>query len=232
MNSASKSTKAKKPAGKARFKPPSHEKVMEIIRILKETHPDARVALEFYDPFQLIVATILSAQCTDERVNKVTPVLFEKYPGPKETAEADIEEIKEIIRSTGFFNQKSKFILEMSRGLMEKFNGKVPDTMEDLLTLQGVARKTANVVLSGAFGKAEGIVVDTHVKRLSMRLGLTDQQNPEKIERDLMKLIPHEEWIFFSNALIFHGRRICPARKPKCLQCPLNKLCPSAELTA
>lgn len=210
------------------FEFPPLETVTRMLELLHMAHPDAKVALEFEDPLELIVATILSAQCTDERVNKVTPVFFEKYKSAEDIAGADIDEIKEIIRSTGFFNQKAKFIQEMAIGLVQKYGGKVPETMAELLTLQGVARKTANVVLGGAFGKSEGIVVDTHVKRVSFRLGLTGQTNPEKIEKDLMKIIPKEEWVFIGNALVFHGRRFCNARKPNCPECPMNEICPSA----
>ena len=223
----SKSAK-KKTAAKSDFKFPSKEKLNKILDILAETHPDAKIALTYENPLELVVATILSAQCTDERVNKVTPVLFERYKTAEDYANADIDELKEIIRSTGFFNQKSKFIKEMATGVVEKFGGKVPDNMNDLTSLQGVARKTANVVLSGAYGKSEGVVVDTHVKRLSQRLGFTNQKSPEKIEKDLMELIPRDKWIFIGNALIFHGRRICNARKPDCPNCPLNELCPMA----
>jgi len=223
-------TKSKKKTNtkKQNFKPPSNEKVNKIIIILGETHPDAKVALRFENPLEILVATILSAQCTDERVNEVTKVLFKKYRTAQDYADADIDELKEIIRPTGFFNQKSKYIVEMAKGLVTKFDGKAPDNMNDLLTLPGVARKTANVVLSAAFGKSEGIVVDTHVKRVSFRIGFTDQKNPEKIEKDLMKIIPKDKWIFIGNALIFHGRRLCKARKPLCDDCSLNKLCPSA----
>ncbi len=222
-----KSEKVKK-AVSSEFAFPPKETVAKILELLHKAHPDARVALTFEDPLELIVATILSAQCTDERVNKVTPVFFEKYKSAEDIAAADIEDIKEIIRSTGFFNQKAKFIKEMAMGLVQNFNGKVPETMAELLTLQGVARKTANVVLGGAFGKSEGIVVDTHVKRVSFRLGLTVQTNPEKIEKDLMEIIPTDEWVFIGNALVFHGRRFCNARKPNCPECPMNEICPSA----
>lgn len=234
MKTGSKTGKAKKKikedvsAKSLPFSPPSSERVQEIIQLLKEAHPDAKIALEFEDPLELITATILSAQCTDERVNKVTPVLFERFDTAEKLAEAPIDELKEIIRSTGFFNQKAKYIKEMAQGLMLRFDGKVPDNMKDLLTLTGVARKTANVVLAGAFGKSEGIVVDTHVKRVSGRLGLTGSKNPDIIERHLMEIIPKDEWIFFGNALVFHGRRFCQARKPQCQACPLNEKCPSA----
>ena len=230
---AKKSTKTKKSektkkAASAKFDFPPKETVIKILELLHEAHPDARVALTFEDPLELIVATILSAQCTDERVNKVTPVFFDKYKSAEDIAGANIDDIKEIIRSTGFFNQKAKFIQEMAMALVQNFGGKVPETMAELLTLPGVARKTANVVLGGAFGKSEGIVVDTHVKRVSFRLGLTGQTNPEKVEKDLMEIIPAEEWMFIGNALVFHGRRFCNARKPNCPECPMNEICLSA----
>lgn len=230
-------TKSKKKTGsgtkksgknKRKFTPPPLEKVNKILDILSETHPDAKVALRFENPLEILVATILSAQCTDERVNEVTKTLFNRYRTVQDYADADMDELKDIIRSTGFFNQKSKYIVEMAQGLVTKFDGKVPDNMDDLITLPGVARKTANVVLSAAYGKSEGIVVDTHVKRVSFRLGFTNQKNPEKIEKDLMKIIPKDKWIFIGNALIFHGRRLCKARKPLCGDCSLSELCPSA----
>ncbi|MCD4783088.1 MAG: endonuclease III [Candidatus Eremiobacteraeota bacterium] len=230
LKKGTKASKSKKKTDKKKrnFTPPPPEKIDKIIAILGETHPDAKVALRFNNPLEILVATILSAQCTDERVNKVTKTLFNRYRTAQDYAEADMDELRDIIRSTGFFNQKSKYIVEMAKGLVAKFNGKVPDNMDDLITLPGVARKTANVVLSAAFGKSEGIVVDTHVKRVSFRLGLTDQTNPEKIEKDLMKIIPKDKWIFMGIALIFHGRRFCKARKPLCDDCSLSELCPSA----
>lgn len=201
------------------------KKLQEIIKILKKLYPEAKTALNHCNPFQLLVATILSAQCTDERVNMVTPVLFKKYPTPKNIANADIKDIENIIRSTGFYKNKALSIKETSKTIVEKFNGKVPKTMEELLTLRGVARKTANVVLGSAYGVPSGIVVDTHVRRLAFRLGLTQETDPVKIEQDLMKVIDKKDWIWFGHALIWHGRKICNARKPLCLECKLNKVC-------
>jgi len=199
------------------------------MRRLREAHPDARCALNHNSPFELLIATILSAQCTDERVNQVTPALFARYPTPEALAMAERDELEELVRPTGFFRQKARFLQGTAWMIMEQYDGKVPVDMDDLTSMPGVARKTANVVLGVAFGIAEGIVVDTHVKRLSQRLGLTQQNNPGKIERDLMELAPREDWIDLAHLLIFHGRRICKARKPACLQCVLDDLCPSAE---
>jgi endonuclease-3 len=204
--------------------------MLEIIRRLRSEHPDASCALVHDNPYQLLVATILSAQCTDERVNKVTPALFAKYPTPEDMAAAKRADLEELIRPTGFFRQKARFLQETATRLTREFGGQVPDSMPALLSLPGVARKTANVVLGVAFGKAEGVVVDTHVKRLSQRLGLTTQTAPDKIERDLIQAAPQDDWIDLSHLLIFHGRRVCSARKPDCPGCVLNDLCPSATL--
>jgi endonuclease-3 len=182
-------------------------------------------------PFQLLIATILSAQCTDERVNKVTKTLFPKYPTPKDFAAASPAELEQDIRSTGFFRNKTKSILGASRKMVEEFGGEVPRTMEELLTLPGVARKTANVVLGTAFGIAVGVVVDTHVTRLSERLDLTRNTDAKKIEQDLMRVIPQDKWILFSHQLIWHGRKICQARKPRCVECNLERLCYSKDKT-
>ncbi|MCX7648537.1 MAG: endonuclease III [Elusimicrobiales bacterium] len=201
------------------------EKSKEIIRMLKKEYPEAKTELLHSNPFELLIATILSAQSTDKTINKITPVLFSKYPTPEKLSKADLGEVEEIIKSSGFYKVKAKNIIETSRILAEKFGGKVPDTMEDLLTLKGVARKTANVVLSNAFGKNEGVVVDTHVKRLSYRIGLSDNTDPEKIEKDLTVLFEKKDWGFVSNALIFHGRKICDAKKPKCDLCVISKYC-------
>lgn len=209
---------------------PASERLPEIVRRLREVHPDARCALDHNNSFELLMATILSAQCTDERVNQVTPALFARYPTPAALAEADRGELEELIRPTGFFRQKARFLHESGRMIAHDYDGQVPDDMEDLTRMPGVARKTANVVLGVAFGIADGIVVDTHVKRLSQRLGLTGQSDPNKIERELMELVPREEWIDFAHLLIFHGRRVCSARKPDCPNCVLNDLCPSADL--
>ncbi len=202
----------------------------EILSRLRAAHPDARCELDHRSPFELLVATILSAQCTDDRVNQVTPGLFRRYPDAAAFAAADRAELEEAIRSTGFFRQKARFIQEASRRLVADHGGAVPGEMADLLELPGVARKTANVVLGVAFGKAEGVVVDTHVKRVARRLGLTSSSDPEKIEQDLMKLADRETWIELGHLLIFHGRRICTARRPSCPDCLLVQLCPSAQL--
>lgn len=205
------------------------ERINEIIMRLQKEYGRATIALRYRDPFQLLVAVILSAQCTDERVNKITPKLFQRFPGPREMAEADVKEVEELIRSAGFFRNKAKNIKAASQMIVEKFNNRVPDTMEDLLKLPGVARKTANVVLYKAYGIAKGIAVDTHVKRLARRLGLTRETDPVKIERDLMKKIPERLWGDITYMLIDHGRRVCKARKPDCNNCILSDLCPSRE---
>jgi len=201
-----------------------------IIEKLKAQYPDAHCELDHQEPLQLLVATILSAQCTDVRVNKVTKSLFKKYQTVKDYAEANPEEFQEDIRSTGFFRNKTKSILSMAQDLVEKHSGEVPDTMEELVALPGVGRKTANVVLGNAFGKNEGVVVDTHVTRISNKLKLTNKNDAVKIEQDLVKLVPRDDWALFSHLLIWHGRDICPARRPKCEICPLNNLCPGADL--
>lgn len=196
--------------------------------LLAERYPGLQISLGHANPLELVVATILSAQCTDERVNRVTPALFERYPTAADYAEADETELQELIRSTGFFRNKAKNIQGMARRLVDDFDGEVPRTMEELLTLPGVARKTANVVLSNAFDTHVGVVVDTHVKRVSYRLGLTNQIQPEKVEKDLMKVLPSEEWRPFAWRLILHGRAACTARRPDCDGCILVALCPSA----
>jgi endonuclease-3 len=205
------------------------ERIGDILKILRKNYPATCTALNFENPLQILVATILSAQCTDERVNKITPALFKKYPSAKEFARAKQEDLETEVRSTGFFRNKAKSIIGAAKKICEDFGGEVPDAMEDLLTLPGVARKTANIVLSSAFKKAEGIAVDTHVKRLSERLGLSTQQAPEKIEKDLLALVPKKDWLDFNYLLVNHGRAICIARKPRCPECPLKNLCPSAE---
>jgi endonuclease-3 len=205
------------------------ERIGDIIKILRKNYPATCTALNFETPLQILVATILSAQCTDERVNKITPALFKKYPSAKEFARAKQEDLETEVRSTGFFRNKAKSIIGAAKTICGDFGGEVPDAMEDLLTLPGVARKTANIVLSSAFKKAAGIAVDTHVKRLSERLGLSAQQAPEKIEKDLLALVPKKDWLDFNYLLVNHGRAICIARKPKCPECPLKHLCPSAE---
>jgi len=202
----------------------------KIVELLKSEYPTAHCELNFRTPFELIVATILSAQCTDVRVNMVTPTLFARFPTARALSEADLAEVEEIIRSTGFFRNKTKSLIGMAKALVANHGGQVPDEMESLRVLAGVGRKTANVVLGNAFGKNEGITVDTHVARLSNLLGLTKQTDPVKIEQDLMKLIPREDWTLISHLLIWHGRRVCIARRPRCEACVLNKLCPSARL--
>ena len=198
-----------------------------LIDRLRNAYPDAACALEHRSPFQLLVATILSAQCTDARVNMVTPGLFARYPDAAAMSQVSQKELEEIIRSTGFYRNKAKAIRAASARLMEEFGGTVPRSMEELLTLAGVARKTANVVLGVAYGLSEGVVVDTHVHRISHRLGLSRGKNVEEVERDLMRLLPQEDWIDFSHLLIFHGRRTCVARSPNCVECPVVDLCPS-----
>ena len=207
---------------------PVEARAPEIVRILSETYPDAKVALNFSNALEMLVATILSAQSTDVNVNKVTETLFEKYRRAEDYLRVPEDELKADIKSTGFFNQKATAIREACRRIVEVYDGKVPDTMEDLLTLRGVARKTANIVLGNAYGKVEGIAVDTHVKRVSNRLGFTTQSDPDKIEQDLMHLIPRERWFNFTYVLIDHGRALCIARRPLCEQCPVNYLCPAS----
>jgi endonuclease-3 len=203
-------------------------RVLKIIELLEKEHSDAKIALDYTNPLELLVATILSAQCTDRRVNIVTQSLFKKYRKPEDYANADLEELEEDIRSTGFYRNKARNIKKCCRILVEKFNSQVPKTMEELLELPGVARKTANIVLSNAYGIVEGIAVDTHVRRLARILGLTEHGNPNKIEKDLMEIVPKTSWKRVTDLLIFHGRRVCAARRPKCGICVLNKLCPSA----
>jgi len=203
-------------------------RVGALIRRLKAAYPGAASALRHENPFQLLVATILSAQCTDERVNKVTPALFARFPDAASMKDADVLELEELIRTTGFYHNKTKSLLGASRRIVEAYGGAVPSTMEDLLTLPGVARKTANVVLGVGYGIAAGVVVDTHVHRLSRRLGLTRAGTPAQIEQDLMKIVPPSKWILFAHLLILHGRQVCLARKPRCGLCPVQSLCPSA----
>lgn len=202
----------------------------EIIKALRKAYPRSRTALYYEAPLQILVATILSAQCTDERVNKITPALFRKYPTAEAFAAADPKILQEEVRSTGFFRHKTKNIIGAAKTIIRDFQGKVPSTMEELLTLPGVARKTANIVLSSGFGKAVGIAVDTHVKRLCGRLGLSKEVDPVKIERDLMAAVPLKDWLDFNSLLVNHGRRVCQARKPLCPECVLVELCPSAGL--
>lgn len=206
------------------------KRTAEIIKRLKKAYPDAHCALDHSNAFELLIATILSAQCTDERVNIVTADLFRKYRGPADYLKVEQAELESDIHSTGFFRNKSKNIQGACRRIIDEFGGKVPDEMDELLTLPGVARKTANVVLGNAFGVASGVVVDTHVARLSQRLGLTTNDAAEKIESDLMELVPKKHWIMFSHWLITHGRQVCNARKPRCRECILANICPSFEV--
>jgi len=206
------------------------ERVAQLLEIWPEVYPDAHCELDFKNPLELLIATILSAQCTDKRVNMVTPALFKKYRTAADYAKAPQPELESAIRSTGFFRNKAKSIRAATSTINQKFGGKVPDSMEELRELPGVGRKTANVVLGNAFGKNEGIVVDTHVARLSRRLGLTKQKDAEKIERDLIKLVPREHWTNWSHWLIWHGRRRCYARKPDCAHCEVFRLCPSGKI--
>jgi len=208
---------------------PIEERAAEIIRRLSGANPDARVALHFTNPLECLVATILSAQCTDEKVNEVTATLFQKYRTAEDYLRVPEDELKADIKPTGFFNQKAISIREACRRIVEEYGGEVPGTMEDLITLRGVARKTANIVLGNSFSIVEGIAVDTHVHRLANRLGFSEQKDPVKIERDLMWLIPREKWFDFTYVLIDHGRAICTAKKPKCSDCPVEPLCPSSQ---
>ena len=207
---------------------PVEARAPEIERILSEAYPDARVALHFSNPLEMLVATILSAQCTDEKVNEVTATLFRKYRDPKDYLKVPEDELKRDIKPTGFFNQKAISIRAACQRIVEAYDGEVPDTMEGLITLRGVARKTANIVLGNAFGKVEGIAVDTHVRRLANRLGFSAESDPDKIERDLMRLIPRRRWFDFTYVLIDHGRAVCVARKPRCETCPVSPLCPAS----
>lgn len=206
------------------------ERTAEIIKLLKRAHPDAKCALNHSNAFELLIATILSAQCTDERVNKVTADLFRKYRKPEDYLKVRDTELQQDIKTTGFFRNKTKSIQGACKVLIEEFGGEVPRTMEELLRVPGAARKTSNVVLGVAFGIAEGVVVDTHVSRLSQRLKLTRQKDAVKIEQDLMDLVPKKDWIIFSHVLIFHGRRVCKARRPLCEECAVERLCPSSML--
>jgi endonuclease-3 len=208
---------------------PIEERAPEIIERLSEAYPDARIALRFSNPLELLVATILSAQCTDAKVNEVTATLFQKYRAPEDYLRVPEDELRADIKPTGFFNQKAASIREACRRIVEVYAGRVPDSMEELTTLRGVARKTANIVLSNGFGAVEGIPVDTHVKRLANRIGFSSEHDPDKIEQDLMRLIPRDRWFPFSYVLIDHGRVLCTARKPRCAECPIEPLCPSSQ---
>jgi len=207
----------------------SEKNIDKILILLKKEYPNAKVALNFINPLEILVATILSAQCTDKRVNMVTKTLFKKYRKVQDYAKADLKSFEQEIRSTGFYHNKAKNIISAAQKMVKNFDGKVPDSMNKLMELPGVARKTANIVLFNGFGKVEGVAVDTHVRRVSARLGLTNNEDPDKIEKDLMKLLNRKEWGKFSYLLIDHGRKICDAKKPKCLECILQKLCPSKK---
>lgn len=209
-------------------KQPAKKRIGEILKRLKKSYPDAKCSLNYTNPFELLVATILSAQCTDERVNMVTRTLFQKYKKPEDYLKVPEEELQNDIRTTGFFRNKTRSIRGASQKLLDEFKGEVPHTMDELLSLPGVARKTANVVLGNAFDTGVGVVVDTHVSRLSQRLALTKHKEPEKIEQDLMKLVPQSDWVKFSHMLIIHGRYVCKALRPDCENCVLNDLCPSS----
>jgi endonuclease-3 len=235
-----KAVKASKPAKaeSAKTKPPkggydplAQERVKDILNRLDERYPNVRCALHHNNAWELVIATILSAQCTDVMVNKVTPVLFQRYPTPQAMAAATPEELEPILRPTGFYRNKAKSVVGASRAIVENFGGNVPDEMDKLLTLPGVARKTANVVLGSWYGKAVGVVVDTHVHRISRRLELTRADDPKNIEQDLMKIIPQNHWINYSHQIIHHGRALCIARRPKCAECPLENICHAADKT-
>ena len=222
--------RAAAPRRKRPSKRATPERAREIYDRLVEHYPDAHCALDFKTPYQLLVATILSAQCTDKRVNMVTPSLFKRYRTPAAMADADPAELEEMIKSTGFFRNKTKSLLGMSRALVERHRGRVPETLDELVKLPGVGRKTANVVLGNAFDRNEGVVVDTHVGRVSQRLGLTRETDPVRIEQELMRLFPSERWTMLAHLLIEHGRRICVARRPKCEECFLSDICPSSRV--
>lgn len=228
---AQKKKKSRKPMRGTKARGAVPRRIRAILRRLDEAYAAATCALEHSNPFQLLVSTILSAQCTDERVNQVTRTLFQKYPSPETFAYANPRELQQDIRPTGFFRNKTKSIMGSSKKIVEEFGGKVPRTMGELLTFPGVARKTANVVLGTAYGVPSGIVVDTHVQRLARRLDLSRNTDPKKIELDLMRIIPREKWILFSHQLIWHGRRVCQARKPRCMECNLKRLCYSRDKT-
>ena len=221
----------KKAINKATPKNLAPERVAAILKGLDEAYPDVECALTHRSPWELLVATILSAQCTDVRVNMVTPALFKRFPTPQAMAKAKIEELEELIRTTGFYHNKAKSILGAAKRISEDFGGKVPETLAELITVPGAARKTANVVLGVCFGKAEGVVVDTHVFRIAHRLGLAKGDTPQKVEQELMKILPHGRWISFSHQIIHHGRKVCDARKPKCSACNLEPLCTSKDKT-
>jgi endonuclease-3 len=201
-----------------------------VLQLLEQQYPGAHCELFHRNPFELLIATVLSAQCTDERVNKVTPALFERFPDPESMSKADLKELEELVRSTGFFKNKAKNIKSLAVDLVRLHGGQVPKEMESLTALSGVGRKTANVILGNAFGLTTGVVVDTHVGRLSRRWGWTRSEDPQKVEQDLMRLIPSERWVRLSHEMIFHGRRVCSARGPKCSSCYMSEICPQLSL--
>jgi endonuclease-3 len=203
-------------------------RALKIIELLEKEHKDAKIALHYSNPLELLVATILSAQATDEQINKITPSLFKKYKKTEDYANVDVKELEQDIKSSGFYHNKARNIKNCCKMLVDKYNSKVPKTMDELLELPGVARKTANIVLTNAYGIVAGVAVDTHVRRLAQRLGLTENDDPNKIEADLMNIVPKEKWMRITDLLIFHGRRVCTAKKPNCAGCVLNKVCPSA----
>lgn len=203
-------------------------RALKIIELLEKEHPDAKIALHYSNPLELLVATMLSAQSTDETINKVTKTLFKKYTKPADYANSDLKELERDIRSTGFYHNKAKNLKNSAKMLVEKYNSKVPETMEELTKLPGVARKTANIVLNNAYDVIAGVAVDTHVRRLAQRIGLTENKDPNKIEKDLMSIVPKDKWMLITDLLIFHGRRVCTAKKPNCAGCALSKICPSA----
>jgi endonuclease-3 len=200
----------------------------KVLELLEKNYPNAKIALDYANPLQLLVATILSAQATDQQINMITPRLFKKYKTAEDYASADLQELEQYIKSSGFYHNKAKNIQKCCKALVEKFNSKVPRTMNELVDLPGVGRKTANIILANAFGIVEGVAVDTHVGRLAQRLGLSENKDPNKIEADLMKIVPKDQWMRITDLLIFHGRRVCTAKKPNCAGCVLNKICPSA----
>jgi endonuclease-3 len=200
----------------------------KVLELLEKNYPNAEIALDYATPLQLLVATILSAQATDKQINMITPKLFKKYKTAGDYANADLEELEQYIKSSGFYHNKAKNIKNCCKTLVEKFHSKVPKTMNELIELPGVGRKTANIILTNAFGIVEGVAVDTHVGRLAQRLGLSENKDPNKIEADLMKIIPKDQWMRITDLLIFHGRRVCSAKKPNCAGCVLNRICPSA----
>ena len=203
-------------------------RAQKIMELLEKEHPDAEIALHYKNPLELLIATILSAQATDEQINAITPKLFQKYTTAKDYANAERTELEQDIKSSGFYHNKAKNIQNTAKMLVENYNGQVPKTMEELVELPGVARKTANIVLFNAYGIIAGVAVDTHVRRLAQRLGLSENSDPNKIEKDLMNLVPKDKWMRITDLLIFHGRRVCTAKKPRCDTCVLNKICPSA----